>query len=274
MIWLLYGALAVASGREVQINVQDPQRQVAGALRVAIQGSEGTNQVVHLKDDGADPDHTPSDGIFTGRAQFSDSTVHLEIGSEQRKWTADAVLPDPGKDTVLRLQLGPEETAVVLQGARGMLGGPGPAGTPSDGLWLWAILIGGLGVGLGLGARWMLARPPEAARLDAVNDAAKIPTQRFAAHALPEVLVQLSEHLVIFVGEPPQDAQVARCLDARVRPETLIRAIEHASLGSTRTPVLVVADVDALELPMRKSAQDALERVLQGRIALWLVQSA
>ena len=274
MIWCLIAGLALAGDRQVQVSVQDPQRQVTGDLRVAIQGSEGTNQVIHLKDDGADPDHTPRDGIFTGNAQFSDRTVHLELGTEQRKWTADAMLPDPDRDTVLRLQLGPEETAVVLQGARGMLGGPGPAGSPADGLWIWAILLGGLGVGLGLAARWGLARPPESARITGLDLAAAQPIERFKPEGLEQLLCELKDHAVIVVGESPDGLEVGRCMDTRVSISGLIQGIEAATLGSSSPPVLVITHPERIELPLRTTLVKALTRAVKGRIAVWLVEDS
>lgn len=274
MIWCLIAGLALAEDRQVQVSVQDPQRQVTGDLRVAIQGSEGTNQVIHLKDDGADPDHTPRDGIFTGNAQFSDKTVHLELSTEQRKWTADAMLPDPDRDTVLRLQLGPEETAVVLQGARGMLGGPGPAGSPADGLWIWAILLGGLGVGLGLAARWGLARPPESARITGLELAAAQPIERFKPEGLEQLLCELKDHAVIVVGESPDGLEVGRCMDTRVSISGLIQGIEAAALGSSSPPVLVITHPERIELPPRTTLVKALTRAVKGRIAVWLVEDS
>lgn len=270
MIWMLIFGLSGAQAREVILSVQDPQRQVQGVLQAGVHGSEGGQQNLPLKDDGVEPDHTPGDGIFTGRSHFTDPMVHLKLSAAGRTWTADAVLPDPGRDTVLRLQLGPEDTAVVLQGARGMLGGPGPSGTPSEGLWIWAVLLAGLGIGGGLGGRWLLGRAPEAARLSTGPAQSQVPPRRFAPDQLSKLLELLGDHEVFLLGVDHCAAEHRRCEQARVTPEALIRGIEQAAVSSQRPVALVVCDPTSLELRSGARPASTLSRAVDGRFALWL----
>ena len=131
--WLLCALALAQDGRQVEIHVQDPLRQVQGPLHAQLSSAGGTNQLIRFRDDGTAPDHTPGDGVHSAVAQFSDTMVHLQLKAGERTWTGDAILPDSEKDTVLRLQLGPESGVVVLQGARGMLGGPGAGSPPRRG---------------------------------------------------------------------------------------------------------------------------------------------
>ena len=65
MLWIVCALALAQGGREVEIHVQDPLRQVTGKLEARLSGSQGTNQVVHFRDDGTGPDHTPGDGVYS-----------------------------------------------------------------------------------------------------------------------------------------------------------------------------------------------------------------
>ncbi len=271
MIWILCTLALAQTGREVEIHVQDPLRQVVGPLHAKLDGSQGTSQVVRFRDDGTAPDHTPGDGVHSAVVTIPDTMVHLELKAGDRNWTGDAVLPETEKDTVLRLQLGPESGVVVLQGARGMLGGPGPSGSPADGLWIWAVVLAAVGLGFGIALRWVTARPPPSARLRGPSKLAQVPPRRFAPGQVGQVLASLSDQQVFALGPVPEGAAVISCTDARVTPEALIRAVEHAAIPVATPTALVVTDPDALELPFRQAPADALCRVISGRFSLWLV---
>ncbi len=273
MIMLLLCTLALAQNtREVQVTVQDPQRQVQGSLQATIQGAQGSNQSITLKDDGVSPDHTQHDGIFSAVTRFSDTTVHLELDAGGRKWTADAMLPDPDRDTVLRLQLGPEETAVVLQGSRGMLGGPGPSTNSSSGsVWIWAVLLAAVGFGAGAAGRWGLVRAPNRARTSGEIARADIAPRRFGADELEKVIASLDGHSIFVLGPANDESSVIRFTQSRVTPDAVIRSIEEATAGAAPPPALVVTNPAALELPLRTTAPQALSKAVARRFALYLV---
>ena len=272
MLWLLCALAWADDGREVEIHVQDPLRGVQGLLHAEVSGSAGFNKVIRFRDDGTSPDHTPNDSVYSAVTQIPDTMVHLKLTAGDRTWTGDAVLPDSDKDTVLRLQLGPESSLVVLQGARGMVGGPGPSGSPADGVWLWAVVLAAVGVGFGAAVRWMTARPPNAARLTDFTAGTPVLPRRFQSSETDRIFALLSENRVFVLGPVPEGAEVTRCVESRVTPEALIRAVEKAAIGPGPAPALVVTDPTALELPRRRSAAAALSAAIDRRFALWLVE--
>jgi len=142
------------------------------------------------------------------------------------------------------------------------------------GFAIWAVLLVGFGLGLGVTISIMGRRSRPVARLAGVEMEGEHAPVRLQMSQVPAALAgPLSGHRVIAVGEADELELegVIPCLDRGPLPDELVAAAEALSLTEGPSPALLILDADSLDRPGPAEAVVDLAAALSGRIPVWVV---
>lgn len=275
LLFLCSLASAQVPARTIEVQLQDPRGQVKSGLQASVRGASGTQLQVRFRNDGQPPDLEALDTIHTTAFPMSDASMALTLTSGGETWEVETTIDQTSTNPIITLHLGPNGGLVVVQaeGAKPK-DSPGASSTTSSaGGWVWGGLFIGVGLGIGLGLRWIGRRPVRRVALSGLPEQSSIAPRSVVRGELDATLrADLQGHRVIAVGDAGDCAGAyATCTEPSVSPVALLAALEHEAARGGGPVALVVLDASRVAQDGRRAPLDDLERRINGRFPLWVV---
>lgn len=285
----------------------NPLEMKAGTvLKVFLKGESGKTRTMMVEDNGKVPDMMKGDGMYAASVpSFPDDKVSYVIEGGGSKWTGEFAHDPKDLKPMIFLTLQPDGTAKVMNkestqqikpmssawptgapmAAKPPEGGgkPGPPNKPAvvmatwdigPGYLLWSIFFFTFGLGLALIVAYRGRLGRGKARLSRLPAAGDIDTVRIPeAQVLATLETGLEQHRVVVFGRLPRTSlDVITCEEEAPLPEELTQAVEHLAVSPGQPVALLVTQPDLLDRQGREDPVTTLERLVDRRFPLWIVE--
>lgn len=263
----------------VLLELADPEGRLGAAPVVTVTASDGQARDLLPRDDGEAPDEKPGDGVYTHPLpQLPDGRVTVRVRAGAGVWSGEADLVDSA-GTTLVVRVAADGTATVTLQTDSAVAGAFDIGGPSrtvaefrGGFLLWAVLLAGVGVGVGS----VLADGTRKGRVPARLAGAPIEAPIAPVHLAPDAVAAalagpLAGHRVVCAGPFEAHPSIVPCLEAGVLPAELVAAVEALAARPGLPVALLVTDLGFLDAPGGRKKVDALGAAVGGRFPLFVV---
>jgi hypothetical protein len=284
MVFCLLLALTTIAGAEprpwpVVLELVDPEGRLGASPVVTVTDADGQARDMLPRDDGEAPDDKPGDGVFTHPLpKLPDGGVTVLVRTTTGVWRGAATIADSAGGTLV-VRVAADGTATVSLTTDSAVAGAFDLGAPSrtiaefrGGFLLWAVLLAGVGVGVGsvLADGGRKSRVP--ARLAATDAGPHIAPVRLDLAGVAAALAgPLADHRVVCAGPHDSHPSVLACLEAGVLPTELVAAVEALAARPGLPVALLVTDLATLDAPGGRPTAEALNAAVGGRFPLYVV---
>jgi hypothetical protein len=286
--------MAVATGALAQegsstgflLRLRDTEGLLGKEAQVVLTDADGDSIQVKVTDRGDHPDANANDGVLSAAAFGGvEGQLTVAVTAGEERWEGSASLTTDVANPELSLMLtadggvanwemqqpeqrlepliiaNPSGEAVLATTNAGMRG-----------VWLWLVLLGA--TGLGLGHAWVRLgrRPMGPARLTPEREPGTVPPGRFDASQRQAVLDALAGERRVVVAGPLAHAPagVIRVEEIAPLPVELVLAIEQLAAQDGPPVAMVVTDPAVLDRPAEQDPCQELARLVDRRFPLWI----